>query len=105
FFGPDSWIICTHCLWYALEPAEFIAAFSFPSAPTVRSFSPKLAYPERNPGWMVAHEREPRTPMPYGPPRSLVSLAAVSDNSARFFGTLTLALSNLFRLEARLFSS
>ena len=31
---------------------------------TVKSFSPKLAYPDRKPGWIVAQEREPRTPMP-----------------------------------------
>ena len=43
-------------------------------------------------------EREPRTPIPYGPPRSLVNFAAVADNSVEFFGTLTLALSNIFRL-------
>ena len=37
----DSWIICTQCLWKALEPAVFIAALSLPSV-TVRSFWPKL---------------------------------------------------------------
>src|SRR6478735_5642523 len=76
-----------------------MAAFSFPSA-TVKSRSPKFEYPDRKPGWIVAQEREPRTPMPYGPPRSLVSLAVVSISSGRLFAGLTPALSYIFRLYA-----